>query len=158
MERLLLILRGISGAGKNYYIANTLTHPFVVSADDFFMVNGVYRFRADQLGEAHGTCFRQAIDAVQAGVKLLVVNNTSTSIAEIAPYAALGQAYRYTVLIRTLRCPPEIAAARGQHGVSLESAQRMARNLDKGTAEMPPWWSHELCNWDPALEKYIQSN
>jgi predicted kinase len=152
----LLILRGISGAGKNHYIEHELSgrSPFVVSADDFFMEQGVYKFNALKLGEAHGACFRQAIEAAQAKVKLLVVNNTTTSIAEIAPYAALGQAYGYDTVIRTLRCPPEVAVARGQHGVSLSGAERMARNLDKGTAELPPWWSHELLEWDQAQMRY----
>ncbi len=66
----------------------------ICSADDFFMINGVYKFDAKLLGTAHATCLRNFSDLVKDPKNVIIVDNTNCSLAEFVPYAALANAYR----------------------------------------------------------------
>lgn len=152
----LIVLRGIPGAGKSTFIKKELPRVDVIaSADDGMMVDGKYMFDPAKLPAAHGACLRKVVAALQGGkAELIVVDNTSTSIAEIAPYVALGQAYGAEVVVMTLRIDPAIAGPRNVHGVPQEGVNRMAAALDRGSEEMPPWWDHSQLTWDPETQEY----
>jgi hypothetical protein len=70
--------------------------------------------------------------------KVLVVNNTNTTLVEIAPYYAIAAAYGLEVDLITLLCPPSIAAERNVHGVSLAACEAMDRRIR--SRELPPFW------------------
>ena len=89
-----IILIGPSGSGKSTY-AKKIGHT-IVSADDYFMRDGKYCFEASKLSEAHGDCLRDYIDAIQWNTSV-IVDNTNTTIAEVAPYIAIAQAYDYDI-------------------------------------------------------------
>ena len=134
------ILRGIPGAGKSFFARPLLdAGAALASADSFFMVEGEYIFNPALIGQAHGFCFKTALAAVQSG-RDVVVDNTATSIAEIAPYMLLGTSHDYQVEIVLVQPPSvEIAAARNTHGVPAEVVQRMADAIARDT--LPPWWA-----------------
>lgn len=157
----------VSGAGKDHFINHHMPKPEVVaSADDFFMVNGEYRFTPNLLGAAHGACLRKVITELQLRSRVseniaiptthdvLVVNNTNTSLTEIAPYMAAGQAYGADAKILCLRIDPKIAAARNAHGTPLATVEKMAERLEKTLKDLPPWWDVEVLNWDPERSEY----
>lgn len=135
-----VVMSGIPGSGKSTLAAQLFdagTARF--SADDFFMVGGEYRFDPAKIGEAHNACLRGFVAAIQSDVhSTLVVDNTNLSIAEIAPYAALAQAFGAELEILTVRCDPAIAAARNVHGVPAERVAAMAAQLE--ARQLPPWW------------------
>jgi predicted kinase len=139
------ILSGISGAGKDCYITSHFgdRKVTVVSADDYFMHEGQYRFYASDLGKAHAQCMRNFCYAVDRGVREIVVNNTNLTAIEIAPYYAVAMAYRYRVELVTIVRSAEVCAARNVHGVPLATCQRMAETL--ANREIPPYWEIDQC-------------
>ena len=142
------ILCGIPGSGKTTYAKREFPAAKVLSADDFFMVGVVsssdhavkteYRFDPTQLPAAHGSCLRRFIEAVQERRESIVVDNTNTTTAEIAPYAAVALAYGYTLQVLVIEADPEAAFARNVHGVPLKACQAMAKRLE--SLDIPPWW------------------
>jgi hypothetical protein len=166
----LIVLRGIPGSGKSTFAKTNLPEAdLIASADDGMMVDGVYKFDPAKLPAAHGACLLAVIAALQEGAAqnemarisgislsemVIVVDNTSTSVAEVAPYVAVGQAYGAEVVIMTLRIDPKIAGPRNVHGVPQAGVDRMAAALDKGSEGMMPWWDHEVLTWDPETSEY----
>ncbi len=144
-DKKLVILRGLPGSGKSRFIAANFPEAVVASADHFFMVEGEYRFNPALIGEAHGACCRTVIGAAQAGNPLIVVDNTALSVAEIAPYILLAQAYGYDAEIVTLRCDPVTAANRNTHGVPADIIlHRMVPAMAAGEVGLMPWWKHRV--------------
>lgn len=156
------ILQGIPGAGKSSLIPfkNSLNvNKRVVSADAYFTdAEGNYRFDPTKLPQAHARCLREYTTLLtllnsepQAEI---VVDNTNTTVAEVAPYYALAQAYGYAVRIVYLPCYPEVAAARNLHGVTREGCERMAATIQqRWERECPIWWrrvtaSKVSFNWE----------
>lgn len=145
-----VILCGVSGSGKSTLVRKEYKTAVVCSADSYFeRVDGEYAFDASKLSEAHGLCLRQFVALVtNPGCDfriteyndVVVVDNTNTTIAEMAPYVALAQAYGHDLEIVTLRCDPVDAAARGKHGVPLESV--IAQSVRLYSRDIPPWWPH----------------
>ena len=64
---------------------------------------------------------KAAVEAFQRGVGFVVIDNTTGSIAEMAPYVALGMAYGYEIEVVRVRCVVEVAAARSGDLAGLES-------------------------------------
>jgi len=168
----LIIIRGIPGSGKSTFAKKELPKAdLIASADDGMMEGDKYVFNPAKLPAAHGACLRAVIEHLQDGLAqqeldrmsginrnmpepLIVVDNTSTSVAEIAPYVAVGQAYGAEVVIMTLRIDPKVAGPRNTHGVPQVGVDRMAAALDEGTKGLMPWWDHELLIWDPEMSEY----
>lgn len=154
-NKIVYIMRGLPGSGKST-MAKSLagTTGCVVSADDFFMVNGEYRFDVTKLGEAHGQCMRRAIEHVQSGVEApLVVDNTNISNVEIAPYVLLAQAYGWFPQILTLHSENAYVVAtcakRNTHGVPIERVMAMFERLLRELPQTPPWWNQQVI--EPAV-------
>lgn len=136
------ILRGIAGSGKSTYTHAHYYNAVVVSADHFFEdAQGNYKFDVSKLGDAHSSCFRKYIEALQAGEPLIVVDNTNTTAWECSPYVQGGAAFGYDVEIITLDCDPEVAANRNVHGVPRKSVLEMYRRLTKN--RLPPFWNQK---------------
>jgi len=99
-ERVLIILRGIPGAGKTT-VAKYLTRNegASVAADDYFTdrETGEYRFDPSKLGEAHNFCQKAVALYMKDGVSPLVVHNTSTTERELKPYFQMAKEHGYTV-------------------------------------------------------------
>ena len=144
-DKCVIILRGLPGCGKSRLQKRDYPAAVVVSADQFFMVEGEYRFNSALLMEAHGACFRTFISALQAGEPLVVVDNTAIGIAEIAPYVLGAQAYGYDAEVITLRCDPATAAARNTHVVPVDVIlKRIAPAMAQAEKQIPPWWQHRV--------------
>lgn len=162
-----VIMCGIPGSGKSTFVKEHYPDATVYSADLFFSSpcptclgrvglcstcggeGTAYKFDSSKLWQAHGWCLRTFSTDVRDISNILspeshvmVVDNTNCTVAEVAPYAALALAHAHDLEIITLRCPPEIAANRNKHGVSLEALKGMADRLEK--REMAPWWPHKV--------------
>lgn len=145
MSRRLVILRGIPGSGKSTLARRLLgdATAIIASADDLFVGHDrVYRFDPARIGEAHGACFRRAVDAMRLGADVVVIDNTNITAVEVAPYVLAAQAYGYEHEIVTVQCGVALAAERNIHGVPLERVAAMAAALDRET--MMPWWNHRV--------------
>jgi predicted kinase len=142
-----IILQGVSGSGKSTYIKNNCDHAEVCSADHYFMVDGEYKFDPSKLGKAHQACFRGFVEwlqDLQSAVDLMFVDNTNTTVAEVAPYYFAAEAYGAEVKIVYLECDSEIAAQRNAHSVPLRSVQAMEARLNCFADRMPPWWNRKV--------------
>lgn len=135
------ILCGASGSGKSTWVKNLGDDGvLVVSADHYFMRNGEYHFDFRKLPEAHNQCLRGFSERLVAhclagGDSHLVVDNTNTTVAEIAPYYALASAYGAEVEIRVFSGEYE-----NVHGVPEKSVKAMRERVAKLRDSAPPWW------------------
>jgi len=146
------VLRGPSGSGKSTHArriaewaAAAQMKALILSSDDFFRRRGPYLFEAAKLGEAHADCLRRFTQSIASpgDVDVLVVDNTNTSVAELAPYAALAVAFGHTLQIVTLDVAPSVAAARGIHGVPAGTVERQSMTLRAQTQSIPRYWPHK---------------
>lgn len=129
------ILRGISGSGKSTYAKENYPDAAICSADDYFMVDGEYKFDFTKLSEAHGTCFAKANQTLMHGQNV-VVDNTNTQVWEMSPYVLLAQSHNAEIEIILLDCPASVATVRNTHGVPLTAVERMAERME----EPLPFW------------------
>lgn len=53
----LVIVRGAPGSGKSTFAKNQFPNHKVFATDDFFMVDGVYKYDKTKIGENHQKCF-----------------------------------------------------------------------------------------------------
>jgi len=131
----------------------------IISADDYFMSDGKYKFDKLQLTKAHGQCLKLFVALVKPDKKVvilsglpgsgkskfattvdadIVVDNTNLSVAEIAPYVALSMAYGAHYQIIRIKCDPSVAFARCTHGVPKETFAKMVQ-LEKELV-LPSFW------------------
>lgn len=101
MEKTLILLRGLPGAGKTTF-AKMLggTH---IEADMYFEhpIRG-YKFERELLEEAHAWCLRSTENCMSAGYhnvagSRIVVSNTFTQVWEMHKYFGLAKRYGYRV-------------------------------------------------------------
>lgn len=148
MRRGVILMRGVSGSGKST-VARQLVdgHPsaIIVSADDFFVVDGHYLYDRTKIESAHRTCLRKFIDALQANTGLVIVDNTNVTELHASPYMAVAEAYEYDAIILRIQCDWRKAQGRNRHGVSMEQAERQALNISR---ELPSWWKAETFDND----------
>lgn len=140
----IFILQGVSGSGKSTTAGKLADAENICSADDFFMQDGKYHFDPSKLGAAHGACLRKFVSLLLLNAQKgrpIVVDNTNTTVGEIAPYYSLAEAYGYKPVIVTVECDPVVAAARNTHGVPLAACEGMAARIKATNAVLPPWWS-----------------
>ena len=138
-----VILSGIPGAGKGSWVEENRDNvDYIVSADDYFMVNGEYKYNYQQIQEAHNSCLKKFVEYIQhvpaTAQAVIVVDNTNTTSEEIAPYYAIAKAYGAEVALLTFTCSAEVSAARNLHGVPLKSSTVMEKRLAKRI--LPAHW------------------
>ncbi len=90
----LYIVRGVPGSGKSTFAE--LICDLVVTADDYFMRDGEYKFNPKKLKNAHAWARIQAEDYMKAGEDFAVAN-TSTTEWEMKAYYELAALYGYRV-------------------------------------------------------------
>jgi predicted kinase len=130
LDKVLVVLRGIPGSGKSYTsqeISGDSNNIF--STDDYFMQGGNYVFDPSKLPTAHRWNQQRAIEAMDAGVTPIIIDNTNVQAWEAKGYvqAAIDRGYR--IEIREPETPwkfdAEELAKRNQHGVPIEAIKRM---------------------------------
>lgn len=98
----LIIIRGISGAGKSSF-AQLLVNNFSCKADYFeadkWMTdqNGNYQFNTANLGFCHDRCKYHVEQAMIFEKSVIILSNTSTSLKEVQYYLDLAAEYGYKV-------------------------------------------------------------
>lgn len=117
----------------------------------------IYRFDPAELSLAHGACFRKVIEVMSGEysdhvIDIVVVDNTNTTVAEIAPYMLAASAYGYEAEIVTLdgtiggdstrylcQC-----AERNKHGVSVTTIDQQYKRIRE--RRLLPWWRDRIVN------------
>jgi predicted kinase len=87
---MLVLLRGLPGAGKSYTAVNLFTGSFHIEAD-MYMHDGQGRYLFDpaKLAFCHQQCQRETEDALKEGQNV-VVANTFTTVQEMKPYLEMA--------------------------------------------------------------------
>jgi tRNA uridine 5-carbamoylmethylation protein Kti12 len=145
-----IIMRGGPGSGKST-LARKLASELEAqgykarcfSADFYFEKAGVYQFDRNLLGKAHAACLKGfAQDLVFCyqwpNKDVLIVDNTNTTEAEVAPYARLAQAFGAELEIVTADCDQATAFARQTHGVPEKNHKSMAERMQR--SRLPKEW------------------
>lgn len=101
MSNILAIVRGISGSGKSTYaksLGGFYTH---LENDQFFMVNGEYKFDVNLLQYAHKWCLMNTIKGLLSGN--VVVSNTFTRVWEMEKYFEISSILNIKILVREMK-------------------------------------------------------
>jgi predicted kinase len=157
--RKVIVLSGVSGSGKTTYAKKLWTaepNSMCVSTDDYFMKYGipyegyppVYCFDPTKLSDAHGKCFRDFIEVVRERVhSLVIVDNTNTTVEEIAPYMLAASAYGWEAEVHTIVVDVgrygtarvvDTLARRNTHGVSRNAI--ISQGFRISLRELPKYW------------------
>lgn len=126
------ILQGLPGSGKSTYARTVADKHLIFSADNFFMVEGVYTFDSRKIQAAHDACLRgfaETFNKCFGEEKIVIVDNTNTTVLEVAPYYRLAQAYGAKVDILFFDVPFAVCMSRQTKGVPEEAMSRMAASL-----------------------------
>lgn len=126
---------GASGSGKSTW-AHSQSGARVVSADNFFMLgDGSYEFDPHRLPDVHQQCLRSFLRALEGGEEHVIVDNTNTTLVEIAPYYALAEALGYTVEVRVFT-----GAWDNVHGVPEYAVAAQRARIRKTLSSWPRRW------------------
>lgn len=149
----LIINRGVPGSGKSTgtrAMVDGLVNPYdyqICSSDSY---PGLYdeegKFHPELLSKSHPACMSDCIDAMQSGVKLVIIDNTNVDAVSIAPYILVAQSQGYEVEIHQYEPAGGITEAfkRNTHKVPLETVIRMA---DAMKVPLPPYWPKPIVIW-----------
>jgi predicted kinase len=103
----LTLIRGIPGSGKSTF-AKMISQSWILQgfqskhfeADQYFMVDGVYKFDRQLLRQAHAWCQQSTADALARG-EHVIVSNTFTTLKEMKPYFDMIQSYQLQPTVLT---------------------------------------------------------
>jgi predicted kinase len=128
MSKKLVIVSGLPGSGKS-----TLAEKIggkIFTTDDFFMVDGEYRFDYKFISAAHKWNLGRAARAIFEGEALIVVPNTNLQDWELLPYVevATDAGYEIEILEPKTKWKNDVqeCANRNTHGVPLATIEKMA--------------------------------
>lgn len=139
-QRVCLIMRGLPGCGKSYYLRQAFADYQVVSADHYFtQADGSYHFDQNKLQYAHEACFRRFLSAMLNPPPctlnhFIAVDNTNVDASEIAPYYMAATALGFKVLIVHVLCTVQRAETQNTHNVPVGVLQAMLNRF----GSLPP--------------------
>ena len=116
----LVIVRGAPGSGKSTFAKNQFPNHKVFATDDFFMVDGVYKYDKTKVGENHQKCF-DAVARCLASGQNAVVANTFTMQWEMQKYFNLCQQNGYNLRVYHMTN----TGFQNKHGVPDDIVDRM---------------------------------
>jgi predicted kinase len=97
MKKILILARGLPGAGKSA-LAEALGIKAVCCADDYFILpNGKYVWKAEKISKAHEWCQRKCKRFMKKQIERIAVSNTCTTERELTPYLDLARQFGYKV-------------------------------------------------------------
>lgn len=131
IDKQVYILRGLPSSGKSTFAKSLqeLHRGNVFSTDNFYMINGEYKWEGALICDAHKwnqLCF---LKAAREGHPVLVVDNTNTTYKELEPYVKIAYRYGYNIQVIEPTTPwafdVQECAKRNTHGFHIEGIQRM---------------------------------
>lgn len=138
----MIIMQGLPGSGKSFHAKKLADkNTVIVSADSF---PGLYqdgKFQVGLLKKAHAAAFCEAIHALQRG-ESVVVDNTNTTLEEVAPYIMLAMALGADPSILTIEVDPWKAKDRNTHNVPEATFTRLLAQLV--SFRLPDYWANSV--------------
>ena len=128
MNKTCIILRGCPGSGKSAFaktIANENT--IICCADDYFMVNGEYKFDGSKIKAAHQACKDKFADAIKNGYSVIVAN-TNIQEWEFQHYMDSATFHGYKVFVVVVE---NRHGSENIHGCPEDKVKLMALKLEE---------------------------
>lgn len=145
-----IILMGVPGAGKSTWIRGTPEFQqknFYICNSDRFLYdeNGSYKWTPERQSRAHRDCLREYVQVIvnsyYNNYETIFVDNTNITLAELAPYVAVAQAFDVPVkIVHIEAADPERAWERNQHNVPSDVHCGMAWKLLETLRQLPSWF------------------
>ena len=136
MEKILFIIRGVSGSGKSTFAKKIVGHDFLVCEADKYFIDketGEYKFDFSKIKDAHKFCQ----DTVETYMKDSLVNdqfyreiavaNTFTQEWEFQPYFELAEKYGYKTFSIVVE---NRHGGVNQHGVPQDKLEQMRNRFN----------------------------
>ena len=129
--KVLYVVRGLPGSGKSTLAEDLAKYEnaVVFNTDDFFMMNGEYKFDIKKLEEGHRWNARGATIAMRAEMPVVVTDGTNTMAWEMKPYVQAGVENNYRIILvepdTSWKMNVEELSRRTKHKVPIEHIQRM---------------------------------
>ncbi len=134
-QKIMYIMRGISGSGKSTKAKQLVGNGQTFSTDDFFMVKGEYQYDPDMVSDAHSWNKWRVEEAIGKGISPIVVDNTNVEAWEAQPYVRPALKAGYNIRIIEPDTPwafnAEELAKRNSHGVPKDVIEGMIEKWDK---------------------------
>lgn len=139
-----IILRGISGAGKSTFAKKFREQETrICSADDFFMRDGNYVFDWRLLKDAHKACLKKFISlCFEKFDGRIILDNVNAEYEHIQPYVLIAETFNRPVRIITIEVRPEVAEKRNVHGVPARTIIKQLALLRESEKRFPKEWRH----------------
>lgn len=122
------IMRGVPGSGKSTLARSLIKGSYGVihSTDDFFVLNGEYRFNQNKLREYHDRNYEAFYRSVNDGIPVVICDNTNAQRWHFERYVKAAYRAEYIVAFVVMPHPKaEVAAQRTIHKVPANVIQRM---------------------------------
>ena len=145
--RVMVIMRGCPGSGKSYlakmivdksYPSNPNYKQHIFSADEFFMINGVYCYEPLKLDDAHRFCQNNVMTKAREGYSPIIIDNTNMRLWEMDVYLKIGAENGYQLHIMEPLTPwrnsPVTLAKKNVHNVPEDKIRNMLKNYEPWTA------------------------
>jgi predicted kinase len=122
------LLRGIPGGGKSTTAKMLFGEnvPFL-EADQYFMIDGEYKFDVTKLSSAHKDCQSRTEQLMIEDVDHIVVANTFTQEWEMKPYYELAEKYGYMVFSLIVE---NRHGGKNVHNVPEETLEKMRKRFE----------------------------
>lgn len=109
MDKVLILMRGMSGSGKSHRARELCEGGVILSTDDLFMAptryGQEYLWGVMALGTAHKLNQHKAMFAMAKAISPVIIDNTNCSEWERKPYLEMAHQYGYKVRIEESTAP-----------------------------------------------------
>jgi NEDD4-binding protein 2 len=136
MNKVLVLMHGLLGGGKST-LAQKLAkenNAVIYSTDNFWLIDGEYKFDFKYLGDAHRWNQLNVLKALRSSYPYVIVDNTNLTWAECEKYVRMAFDFDYEVAIVEPDTPwkydVEECFIRGTHGVPKETLEKMLARME----------------------------
>ncbi|ORX44666.1 P-loop containing nucleoside triphosphate hydrolase protein [Piromyces finnis] len=103
-KKIMIILRGLPGSGKSTLAKSLLNNyksqGIILSSDDFFIENGVYKYDSSKIVDAHRFNQNRCREHCGKGTTPIIIDNTNVRYREAKVYIEMAIQYGYDIQVR----------------------------------------------------------
>jgi predicted ABC-type ATPase len=124
----LVIIRGTSGSGKSTFaefLKSLGSFGYHFETDNYFYVDGAYKFDPKKLGENHGKCFADFQKAINNNDGNIILSNTCVAKWEFQKYKDYAESKGFRVFVIVMS-----QQFQNTHGVPEGKVAQMRTNFE----------------------------
>lgn len=143
LQRVAIILRGVSGSSKStfadylkglfnaslgYDYSNEPDKCVICTADDYHIEAGQYKFQPENLGFAHNQCQQKFEEALKVGTELVICANVNARERDFKYYIDKAKEYGYTYFVMVMENRNNTKDVHNVPAQTLERQELVLRN------------------------------